>query len=152
MPKRYQNCIAKCPFPCKEDLPDNWVKPLLKDAKAHFRLTYSLKNVFAEVPYLQGLGLTSGWLACLKNLFAWAPYYSILYSVENIHAGVRIKQIYFINLLDYHPVLSAGCRKVLFRYFGTELFSGQWPRFAEHIQDHGSILTQMAKIQTLEFS
>ena len=60
MPKRYQNCIAKCPFPCKEDLPDNWVKPLLKDAKAHFRLTYSLKNVFAEVPYLQGLGLTSG--------------------------------------------------------------------------------------------
>ena len=34
MPKRYQDCTAKCPFCYKEDLPKHWVKPLPKDAKS----------------------------------------------------------------------------------------------------------------------
>ena len=60
MPKRYQNCAAKCPFSYKEDLPNIWVKPLPNDAKPPLPVaknTSGCKNP------------TSGWRApCLSCL------------------------------------------------------------------------------------
>ena len=51
MPKRYQNCTAKCPFSYKDDLPKIWVKPLPEDAKSPLPVEY-VRRALHEVKFI----------------------------------------------------------------------------------------------------